>query len=439
MLQSLFNANNNNKTSDSIKNKLLNKRLSDQKEKIKELNELKNATEETTQLNSRKDKKNKQLQNSHFNEDDDAGLEARYQQKLEADNLVENDNEMDIEEDATNIVNDVVKPKIDLREEELEKAAKTIFIGNLPQSVLTDKKIHKQFLTLFSTPIKENEHEVVSEEAEKEEIKNYKVKSCRFRSIAFSEPLPKAVAFKQLKLDPKRDSINCYLVYQNFDRKTISKIIKHFNGFVFQGHHLRLDSVTNPAKQDTTRSVFVGNLDFEELEENLYQHFKQLATTGSDEKLIEYVRIIRDSKTQMGKGFAYVQFYDSSYVNKAIELLNGKKMAKSINKKARELRVTRCKKTFTPVTKHNGSAANLNDKQKSKLGRAQKVLGKMDKKLIRESLTIEGERATQDKQKQKGFKVSKMLTKSTQKVKKPRSKEGRSAKRSTEHKNKETK
>lgn len=77
---------------------------------------------------------------------------------------------------------------------------------------------------------------------------------------------------------------------------------------------------------------------------------------------------------------------------------------------------------------------NLNDKQKSTLGRAQKVLGKMDRKLIRESLTIEGERATQDKQKQQGFKVSKMLTKSTQKVKKPRSKEGRSAKRSLEHK-----
>ena len=452
MLQSLFNAN-NNKSSDSIKNKLLNKRLSEEKEKIKELNELKKIELEqqsSTQLNSRKDRKNKELSKKQFNEDDNEDLEARYQQKLEAENLddkTEDNDEMNVEKEDQdeNIEADdstISKPKVDLREEELEKASKTVFIGNLPQSVITDKKIYKQFLKLFSTPIRENEHEVISEEQEKEDLKNYKVKSCRFRSIAFSEPLPKAVAFKQLKLDPKRDSINCYLIYQNFDRKTISKIIKHYNGFVFEGHHLRLDSVMNPAKQDNTRSVFVGNLDFEELEENLYQHFQQLATTSPDEKLIEYVRIVRDSKTQMGKGFAYVQFYDSSYVNKAIELLNGKKMVKSVNKKSRELRVTRCKKIFTPLNRNNNNNntnVNLNDKQKSKLGRAQKVLGKMDKKLIRESLTVEGERATQDKQKQKGFKVSKMLTKSTQKVKKPRSKEGRSAKRSLEHKFKQKK
>ena len=74
-----------------------------------------------------------------------------------------------------------------------------------------------------------------------------------------------------------------------------------------------------------------------------------------------------------------------------------------------------------------------------KYGIRANVLGKMDRKLIRESLTIEGERANQDKQKQKGFKVSKMLSKSVQKVKKPRSKEGRSALRSAVHKQKQNK
>lgn len=434
MLQSLFNSN-NSKSSDSVKNKLLNKRLNEQQEKFKELDELKKAEEEqgAVELNSRKDRKTKQQGSflKNMKDDDNEDLEANYQKKLEAENL---DDEMDVEEEDEGSENAseearVLKPKVNLREEELEKASKTVFIGNLPQSVLTDKKVYKTFLKLFSTPLSSNEVDVAAEEE-----KNYKIKSCRFRSIAFSEPLPKAVAFKQLKLDPKRDSINCYLVYENFERKTISKVIAHFNSYVFEGHHLRVDSVMNPAKQDVARSVFVGNLDFEELEENLYQHFQQLAVTSPDEKLIEYVRIVRDPKTQMGKGFAYVQFYDSSYVNKAIELLNNKKMAKSINKKSRELRVTRCKKTFTPINKNNSRTMNLNDKQKSTLGRAQKVLGKMDRKLIRESLTIEGERATQDKQKQQGFKVSKMLTKSTQKVKKPRSKEGRSAKRSLEHK-----
>lgn len=101
-------------------------------------------------------------------------------------------------------VEEVVKSeKVDIREEELEKAAKTIFIGNLPQSVLTDNKVYKKFIKLFSTPITEGEHEVISEEQQEQDKKNYKVKSCRFRSLAFSEPLPKAVAFKQLKLDSK--------------------------------------------------------------------------------------------------------------------------------------------------------------------------------------------------------------------------------------------
>lgn len=426
-MQSLFNS--SNKTSDDIKNRLLKQRLTEQKEKIEALNELEKITP-----NSRKDRQAKKISKSKEEEDDD--LESRYHQKLVENNLADKA-ESDDEDDNMDVEEVVKSEKVDIREEELEKAAKTIFVGNLPQSVLTDNKVYKKFIKLFSTPISEGEHEVISEEQQEQDKKNYKVKSCRFRSLAFSEPLPKAVAFKQLKLDSKRDSINSYLVYENHDKKTLAKIIKYYNGFVFENHHLRVDSVLNPSKQDTTRSVFVGNLDFEELEENLYVHFQQLASENPNEKLIEYVRIVRDSKTQMGKGFAYVQFYDSSYVNKAIELLNGKKIIQTVGKKPRELRITRCKKTFTSVNtsrNDNKKVSALNDKQKSKLGRAQKVLGKMDRKLIRESLTIEGERANQDKQKQKGFKVSKMLSKSVQKVKKPRSKEGRSAKRSAEHK-----
>ncbi|KAF0266910.1 hypothetical protein FOG48_04095 [Hanseniaspora uvarum] len=435
-MQSIFNS--SNKSSDSIKNKLLNQRLVNQKEKIEALKEIQAVTP-----NSRKDKQIQKTKKTKNNDDDD-DLEARYHQNLVDNNLNDDveDKEEENEEDKMEVETEVKSEKIDIREEELEKASKTIFIGNLPQSVLTDNKIYKKFIKLFSTPITEGDHEVISEEQQQLDKKNYKVKSCRFRSLAFSEPLPKAVAFKQLKLDSKRDSINSYLVYENHDKKTLSKIIKYFNGFVFENHHIRVDSVLNPAKQDTTRSVFVGNLDFEELEENLYVHFQQLATETPNEKLIEYVRIVRDSKTQMGKGFAYVQFYDSSYVNKAIELLNGKKIVQTVGKKPRELRVTRCKKTFTPVNglrNDNKKVTALNDKQKSKLGRAQKVLGKMDRKLIRESLTIEGERANQDKQKQKGFKVSKMLSKSVQKVKKPRSKEGRSALRSAVHKQKQNK
>lgn len=65
--------------------------------------------------------------------------------------------------------------------------------------------------------------------------------------------------------------------------------------------HIRVDSVAHPAEQDHKRCIFVGNLDFEAQEEKLWRYF---ASCGK----VESVRIIRDSKTNVGKGFAYVQF-----------------------------------------------------------------------------------------------------------------------------------
>jgi nucleolar protein 12 len=52
---------------------------------------------------------------------------------------------------------------------------------------------------------------------------------------------------------------------------------------------------------DHKRCVFVGSLAFDVQDETVYQHF---ATCGE----IEFVRIVRDKKTNIGKGFGYVQF-----------------------------------------------------------------------------------------------------------------------------------
>ena len=52
---------------------------------------------------------------------------------------------------------------------------------------------------------------------------------------------------------------------------------------------------------DHKRSVFVGNLPFDVQDEDLYTHF---ARCGD----IEFVRVVRDKKTNIGKGFGYVQF-----------------------------------------------------------------------------------------------------------------------------------
>lgn len=123
---------------------------------------------------------------------------------------------------------------------------------------------------------------------------------------------------------------------------------------------------------DPKRCVFVGNLDFESKEEDVRAYFEGIISAekgprpgeGTEEKdvwsddegnenkkgsakakarsegWVIRVRIIRDKDTQLGKGFAYVQFADRDCVDEilAAALEPGKlKFAK------RKLRVERCK------------------------------------------------------------------------------------------------
>ncbi|TFK61546.1 hypothetical protein BDN72DRAFT_849568 [Pluteus cervinus] len=122
---------------------------------------------------------------------------------------------------------------------------------------------------------------------------------------------------------------------------------------------------------DPKFSVFVGNLDFESREEDLRVYFEGViaAERGPPEDAMERddgdedaendqmetklkkpkpwvtrVRIVRDKETQLGKGFAYVQFADRQCVDEILAMEEGKlKFAK------RKLRVQRCK-TIPGVT-----------------------------------------------------------------------------------------
>jgi nucleolar protein 12 len=125
-----------------------------------------------------------------------------------------------------------------------------------------------------------------------------KIFKLRFRSIAFSEQIPRKAAFATHKLHEKQQTVNAYVVYQT---KEAAREALKLNGSVVLDRHIRVDSVAHPAKHDTQRSVFIGNLDFEAQEESLWRHFAPCGT-------IEYVRIVRDGATNVGKGFAYVQF-----------------------------------------------------------------------------------------------------------------------------------
>lgn len=292
----------------------------------------------------------------------------------------------------------------DLKEEELQKAERTVFVGNVPVDVVTSKPLKKQFKKLFAVAKKHSGGDD-SDEDKAAGPDTFAVESIRFRSISFEEALPRKVAFVQQKLHKSRDSANAYVVYA--EKAAVKAACQALNGTVFHDHHLRVDSVAHPAQHDNKRSVFVGNLDFEEAEENLWKHFEK---SGE----IEYVRVVRDSKTNMGKGFAYVQFRDFQDINKAL-LLNDQKL----NGTGRKLRVTRCKnmKKTQPSSQKHPKA--LTDDQRTKIGRAKKVLGKADRSTVGKDVTVEGLRAT------KGASTPIL------KKKKQRSKSGRVTKRST--------
>lgn len=103
-------------------------------------------------------------------------------------------------------------------------ADKTIFISNLPVKVLISKSHLRSLRELFS------EHG--------------SIESIRFRSIAFTDLLPRKVAFITKKLHPERDTLNAYIVYRETD--SVDDAVNDLNGHLWEGKHLRVDSVANP-------------------------------------------------------------------------------------------------------------------------------------------------------------------------------------------------
>ncbi|EPY52746.1 RNA-binding protein Nop12 [Schizosaccharomyces cryophilus OY26] len=240
-------------------------------------------------------------------------------------------------------------------QQELQKSEKTIFVNNLPSKVVLDKHEYKAFSKHFR--------------------RFGAINSIRFRSLAFSEFLPRKVAFLEKKLHAERDTVNAYIVY---DEASSARNALSLNATVFMDRHLRVDSVSHPMARDVKRCIFVGNLAFEAEEEPLWRYFGQ---SGE----IEYVRIVRDPKTNLGKGFAYIQFKEPLSVEKAL-LLNEKQMPEG-----RTLRVSRAK-----VIKANAPASTAkpnNQKGRTLQGRARKLMGKAGNALVKENLSLEGHHA----------------------------------------------
>lgn len=232
--------------------------------------------------------------------DEDADASARTNTQI--DDVSEDDEAIPQHESVTNAENP-----------DIEQASRTVFLGNVSNSAITsksDKKTLMAHLSSFLPGLPTSKHP-------------HRVESFRFRSTAYATSVPKKAAFaKQEVMDATAKSTNAYVVYST--KAASREAARQLNGTVVLDRHLRVDEVAHPAKIDHHRCVFVGNLNFVDdethmkeaeakagektgkarngdVEEGLWRQFGKAGT-------VESVRVVRDPKTRVSKGFAYVQF-----------------------------------------------------------------------------------------------------------------------------------
>jgi len=213
------------------------------------------------------------------------------------------------------------------KEEKESKDNKTVFVGNVPLAVT-----RKELSTFFK--------------------RAGPVESVRIRSVAIEGT--KISNQKDLKLNRRasyilgkvnaqvKDTVNAYVVFKSADSVPAAV---DFNGTVFQGHHLRVDYISQKASTAVgshKKTIFVGNLPFETNEEKL-RKFVALSVSGGDECILN-VRIVRDKVTNKGKGFAYVLFSERGFAKEATLL-------KGATFEGRQLRISKVDPNFKETQK----------------------------------------------------------------------------------------
>ena len=157
-----------------------------------------------------------------------------------------------------------------------------------------------------------------------------------------------------------QDEVVAYVVFASEDSVTKSL---EANGILIDDRHMRVDAASGSTQHKHTHSIFVGNLPFTITSEQLREVFQQYGE-------IDGVRVVRDQKTGIGKGFEFVSFKEKSGVMFAL------KNAKNIEIDRRTLcifkssenpqKVIRKKnKTLKEKKKHSSGTKPHNDKKSS--------------------------------------------------------------------------
>lgn len=162
------------------------------------------------------------------------------------------------------------------------------------------------------------------------------IESIRWRSIAFDAKLPRRVAFAKKLFHTERDTLTMYLVFEEKQDITSPDGIKitsgqeaakkalDLNGIRFLDHVIQVDIAEKTStKNNSSLSVFVGNLPFNASIQQLHSFFSRCGE-------IDHTRVVRDKKTNVGKGFGYVQFKTSVAVELAVKMNGAEFMDRKI-------------------------------------------------------------------------------------------------------------
>ncbi len=238
------------------------------------------------------------------------------------------------------------------KERDTDQEKRTIFVGNLASDV-TQKQIKKAFKPFGD------------------------IETIRLRGAARPDlTTTKKQAIIQRKFHENRNNL---IAYVRFKEESSAKASLKMNGQKLGERTLRVDlALSSTTEHDQSKAIFVGNLRFAIEEDEIRQHFSKCGE-------ISAVRIIRDSKTGIGKGFGYVNFATRKSVKTALELMDGTQLSgravrvtKSVDrpKKTVSVEVKRPKGGILPVKQSKTAAVKTVKKVKKKTLRGGDFQGK---------------------------------------------------------------
>ncbi|KAK9812953.1 hypothetical protein WJX72_006275 [[Myrmecia] bisecta] len=200
--------------------------------------------------------------------------------------------------------------------EDPEKLQRTVFVGNLP--LATKRKALTKLFSQYGT-----------------------VQSVRLRSVPVKPDLkmPRKAAILSGNLSETRGIANAYIVFESTEAAdaALAQNMQELGGL-----HVRVDRAakksiggsTAGVEYDRSRSVFVGNLPFDIEDEELIRLFNDRSDELGMEDAVSAVRVVRDSQSHLGKGFAFVLLKTRAAARAALSL-DGQEVRK------RAIRVTR--------------------------------------------------------------------------------------------------